>query len=147
MRNKQVRLTLTGRTAMLDDDDGIIRVTTLGKLSGKKDDWRLRYTETISDESEMQNVTMTMGKGIVTMASEGIFSTDMVFEKGCRYEGSYRTPYGALDMSIFPTLVNYDIADDGSGEVNLKYQLDIDGRYAAVHRLNIKLQADTPNAD
>ncbi len=147
MRNKQVLLTLTGRTAMLDDNDGILRVTTLGRLSGKKDDWRLRYTETVSDESEMQNVTMTMGKGVVTMASEGPFSTDMVFEKGCRYEGSYRTPYGALDMSIFPTIVNYNISEDGNGEVNLKYQLDIDGQYAAVHRLHIKLKADKPDAD
>ncbi|MDO5022219.1 MAG: DUF1934 domain-containing protein [Eubacteriales bacterium] len=147
MRNKQVLLTLTGRTALLDDDDGILRVTTLGKLSGKKDDWRLRYTETVSDESQMQNVTLTMGKGIVTMASDGPFGTDMVFEKGCRYEGSYRTPYGELDMSIFPTLVNYNISEDGNGEVNLKYQLDIGGRYAAVHKLHIKLQADNLRAD
>ncbi len=147
MKNKDVLLTLTGRTALLDDYDGVLRVTTLGKLSGKKDSWRLRYSETVTDENEIQNVILTMDKGIVTMASDGPFATDMVFEKGCRFEGVYRTPFGLLDMSIFPTLVKYNINEDGSGEVNLRYQLDIAGQYAAFHKLHIKLQADSKSAD
>ena len=120
MKNKDVLLTLTGRTALLDDYDGVLRVTTLGKLSGKKDSWRLRYSETVTDENEIQNVILTMDKGIVTMASDGPFATDMVFEKGCRFEVS-TVPVWLLDMGIFPTLVKYNINGDGA-EGKPRYQ-------------------------
>ena len=146
MKNKDVLLTLTGRTALLDDYDGVLRVTTLGKLSGKKDSWRLRYSETVTDENEIQNVILTMDKGIVTMASDGPFATDMVFEKGCRFE-CLPYPVWFAGYGYFPTLVKYNINEDGSGEVNLRYQLDIAGQYAAFHKLHIKLQADSKSAD
>ena len=83
-------------------------------------------------------MTLTLGKGVVTMERHGAFATSMVFEKGCRFEGSYDTPYGALDMGVYATQVKYRVDDEDNGEVNLQYQLDLQGQFAAMHELNIR---------
>ena len=50
----------------------------------------------------------------------------------------YRTPYGALDMGIYATHVKYNVDQQQTGEVNLKYQLDLQGQFAAIHELRIR---------
>ena len=118
-----------------------MRLTTFGTLSGTPKQWKLRYTERQADSNEKHDITMTMGEGVVTMARKGAFGSDLVFQQGHRYEGSYRTPYGDLAMGIFPTQVAYKVGEDGAGEVNLRYQLDIQGRYTSVHKLDIAFEA------
>ncbi len=143
MKGKDVLLTVTGLANNVDEDDGAMRLTTVGRLTGKKDKWKLKYTEMQPDTNEKHNITMTMDKGVVTMMRDGAYGTNMVFEKGYRYESSYQTPFGALDMGIYPTHVNYDVGEDGNGEVNLKYQLDIQGQYTSFHDLRIRFQASS----
>ncbi len=139
MKKTQVLLSVTGRAQAPDDEnEEAVRLLTTGTLSEeKRDHWRIDYTETQPD-SESHDVTLTMGGGVVTMQRQGPFSTSMVFEKGCRFEGSYETPYGALDMGVFPTLVQYHVDRQAVGEVNLQYQLDLQGHFAAMHELNIR---------
>ena len=78
-----------------------------------------------------------MKDGVVTMNREGEFTTSMIFSQGNRYEGSYNTPYGSLEMGVFPTQVKYNV-DDARGEVVLKYQLDIQGQYASMREMRIR---------
>lgn len=137
MRNKPVRLTVTGIAYNRNDEDEAVRMTTFGLLSGTPEQWMLRYTERQGDTNEQHDITMTMGDGMVTVARKGAFGSDMVFRQGHRYEGSYRTPFGDLDMGIFPTQVDYKVSEEGDGEISLRYQLDIQGRYTSVHKLDI----------
>jgi len=141
MRAKPVRLTVTGIAYNRNEEDEAMRLTTFGTLSGNPKQWKLRYTERQADSQEKHDITMTMGEGVVTMARKGAFGSDLVFQQGHRYEGSYRTPYGDLAMGIYPTEVDYKVNDDGAGEVNLRYQLDIQGRYTSVHKLDIAFEA------
>ena len=141
MKGKEVLLTVTGLASNVDEDDGAMRLVTTGRLTGKKDRWRLRYTEMQPDTNEKHNITMTMDKGVVTMMRDGAYGTNMVFEKDHRFESSYRTPFGSLDMGIYPTHVKYDVQEDGNGEVSLKYQLDIQGQYTSFHDLRIHFKA------
>jgi uncharacterized beta-barrel protein YwiB (DUF1934 family) len=113
-----------------------IKMFTTGFLSGDNDHWRLRYTETSPDTQEKNPVTLTMEDGSVVMSRGREKDTSMVFTQGSRYEGVYRTPYGELDMAIFPRLVRYRIGQD-SGEIALNYQLDFQGEYASDHELRI----------
>ena len=78
-----------------------------------------------------------MQNGVVTMSREGVYHTSMIFSQGNRYEGSYNTPYGALDMGVDPTQVKYKV-DDDRGEVLLKYQLDIGGQFASMREMRIR---------
>ena len=144
MKGKKVLLTVTGLASNVDEDDGAMRLVTTGILTGTKDKWRLRYTEMQPDTNEKYRITMTMDKDTVTMNRDGAYGANMIFEQNHRYESSYRTPFGSLDMGIFPTQVHYHVREDMSGEVNLKYQLDIQGQYTSFHDLRIRFCASDP---
>lgn len=142
MKNKPVRLTVTGVAYNRNDEDEAMRMTTFGLLSGTEEQWKLRYTERQADSNEQHDITMTMGDGMVTVARKGAFGSDLVFRQGHRYEGSYRTPFGELSMGIFPTEVDYTVNPEGDGEISLRYQLDIQGRYTSVHKLDISFETN-----
>ncbi len=135
---KTVLLSITGVSKTNGVPDDAIRMFTTGYLSGDGDSWKLRYSETSPDDVRDKNhVTLTMSNGTVTMTNSQGKGADMVFVRGSRYEGVYRTPYGDMDMAVFPSVVQYHIGRD-SGEINLSYQLDFDGEYASDHELHIR---------
>ena len=141
---KTVLLSITGvsKTNGIPDDAG--KLFTTGYLSGEGDSWKLRYSETSPDDIKDKNhVTLEMSNGMITMTNSQNKGANMVFVRGSRYQGVYRTPYGDLDLAVFPSVVNYRIGQD-SGEINLSYQLDFDGQYASDHELHI-LYADKSN--
>jgi len=137
MRKQQVLLSVTGWSREGNEEPESVRLLTCGTLSGDKGAWRIDYTETQPD-NQSHDVVVTMDKGVVTMQRLGAYSTSMVFEKGRRFEGSYVTPFGSLDMGVYATQVKYDVNDQDTGEVNLKYQLDMQGQFAAMHELQIR---------
>ena len=137
MDKEQVLLSVTGWSQEDNEKPEPVRLLTCGTLSGQDEAWRIDYTETQPD-NQSHDVIVTMEKGVVTMQRVGPYSTSMVFEKGHRFEGSYITPFGALDMGVYATQVKYQVDQESVGEVNLKYQLDIQGQFAAMHELHIK---------
>ena len=138
---KTVLLSITGFSKTNGVPDDAIRLFTTGYLSGEGDSWKLRYIETSPEDVRDKNhVTLTMANGVVTMTNSQQKGADMIFARGSRYQGVYRTPYGSMDMAVFPSVVQYRIGRD-SGEINLSYQLDFDGEYASDHELHI-LYAD-----
>jgi uncharacterized beta-barrel protein YwiB (DUF1934 family) len=145
MRSKPVKLTVTGVAFNRSEEDEAMRLTTFGTLSGSPKLWKLRYSERQSDTNEKHDITMTMGDGVVTVARRGTFGSDLVFQQGHRYEGSYRTPFGELSMGIYPTQVDYNISEN-DGEVSLRYQLDIQGKYTSVHKLDIAFETNQKDA-
>lgn len=137
MKKKQVLLSVMGWTREDEDRPDIVRLLTTGTLTGDKENWRIDYTETQPD-NESHDVTLTLGGGVVTMQRTGPMGTSMVFEQGKRFEGSYRTPYGDLDMGVYPTHVKYQVDEAAEGQVDLTYQLDLQGQFAAVHEMRIR---------
>ena len=139
MEKTPVLLSVSGWSqAQGDETPDPVRLLTTGILSGSDDAWRIDYTETQPDSSTAHDVVLKMQKGVVTMERLGDYATSMVFEKGRRFDGSYNTPYGALDMGIFATQVKYAVDEQKTGEVSLKYQLDLQGQFAASHELHIR---------
>lgn len=143
MKRKKVLLTVTGMAGDFGETDEAMRLITTGTLSNEKGQWKLRYEENQPDTKEKRRVTMTMDDGVVTMARDGAWGTNMVFQRGRRFETSYNTPFGAFGMGIFPTQVDYRVDDSGEGEIALRYQLDIQGQFTSVNDLNIRFSANT----
>lgn len=132
---RQVILSVSGS---VDGDDGDnVRLMTTGQLSGETDHWKLRYNETMPDSTLSNRITVSMDGDTVTMQREGPFSTALVFQKGRRYESTYDTPFGSLDMGVYATRVHYSV-QNGVGEVELQYQLDVQGQFAAMRELSIQ---------
>lgn len=119
-------------------EDEIMSMLTSGQLEVDDNRAVIRYEESIDESVPPQKVEVLVEDESVTMNREGVYSTQMVFRLGCRYEGQYHTPYGDMDLALYCTRLGYDLGDDG-GSLELSYQLDINGRFAAMHDMELHL--------
>lgn len=120
-----------------------VQFITTGTLSRNNGKTLLSYTE--HPDSEEQNepdtlVTLEFDKGNVTMKRKGPFSNEMIFSKGKRFESYYSTPYGDMNMAVYAISVNYAV-DKQEGQLDLKYQLDLQGNYASSNELHLQYSA------
>ncbi|HCE13681.1 MAG TPA: hypothetical protein DEQ37_00705 [Clostridiales bacterium] len=111
-----------------------------GELKKTASGYLIRYQESMptEDDSEMvtSDVILSLSEHRVTMSRPGEYGTTMVFVKDQRFEGAYHTPFGDMAMAVFPTQVKCRAADD-AGMVHLEYQLDVQGRFTAMHTIHI----------
>ena len=119
-------------------EDESMSMLTSGVLAVEGQKAVIRYEESIDESVPPQKVEITIEDETVTMNRGGAYATQMVFRLGCRYEGLYHTPFGDMDLALFCTKLGYDIGDDG-GVLELSYQLDINGRFAAMHDMELHL--------
>lgn len=105
----------------------------------------LTYRETQQDEDTGEiseaDIELTLEKNRVTMNRKGEYSNTMVFVKDQRFEGTYRTPFGDMDMAVYSRAVQCD-AEETKGSVHLKYQLDVQGAYASTNELHLEYTAE-----
>jgi len=119
-------------------EDETMSMLTSGQLEVDDTTAIIRYEESIDESLPPQPVEIRVENETVTMNRGGSYSTQMVFRLGCRYEGQYHTPYGDMDLALYCTRLGYDLGDDG-GALELSYQLDINGKFAAMHDMELHL--------
>ena len=127
-----------------------IQFMTTGKLFyGKDGEATIQYVESQEDEETGQitkaDISLRMKDGKVTMERRGDYSNTMVFSKGKRFEGTYHTPYGEMDMAVF-TREAACMIGHREGSLHLKYQLQIQGSYASTNELHLEYRADPQEA-
>lgn len=113
-----------------------MRMITTGELFETPGETVIRYEETLDEGTSAQKVKLTIRDHMITMDRNGTFDTSMVFQKGKRFEGQYRTPYGAIAMALYCTKAQFSQDREG-GEMSLQYQLDLSGQYAAMHDMRL----------
>lgn len=120
-----------------------VQFITTGILSQSNGRTLLSYIEHSdnTDQNEPDTfITLEFSKGTVTMKRNGPFSNEMIFSKGKRFESYYNTPYGDMKMAVYSISVNYTI-DKHEGQMDLKYQLDLQGNYASNNELHLQYSA------
>lgn len=127
-------------TAHRDENTEDERMSMLTSGVLEVDDTRaiIRYEESIDESVPPQKIEILVEDETVTMNRGGAYSTQMVFRLGCRYEGLYHTPFGDMDLALYCTKLGYDLGDDG-GALELTYQLDLNGKFAAMHDMELHL--------
>ena len=120
------------------NEDETMTMLTSGEMDLTDTTAVIRYEESIDEGMPPQQVTITIEDESLSMTRGGAYQTQMVFRIGCRYEGMYRTPFGEMELAVYCTKLRYDLGDDG-GEVELSYQLDLNGSFAAMHDLTLRL--------
>lgn len=83
-----------------DAEDETISMLTSGQLELEDTRAVIRYEETLDESLPAQQVVMTIDEGGATMRRSGEYAMGMVFRTGCRYEGTYRTPYGDMELAV-----------------------------------------------
>ena len=134
---KNVIMTVVGCVRNNGLPDDVIKLFTTGYLSGENDSWNLRYTETDPETSERSRVTLKMEGKSISMSRDGMGKTLMQFTPGKRFEGVYQTPYGDMNIGVFPSEVSYHIGKD-QGEIDLAYRLDVQGQHTGDRELHIR---------
>jgi uncharacterized beta-barrel protein YwiB (DUF1934 family) len=132
--DKKILLTMKGSHRSTNGEDSSVELITEGRLFKKDGTYYIEYEE--SEISGMQG-TKTMfavQDNSVTMHRSGTNPSQFLFEQGKKYMNSFLTPFGAVQMEIYPTKVKHELGED-QGKVDLKYQLDIDGRHTGTNEL------------
>ena len=99
---KNVIMTVVGCVKNGDIPEDVVKLFTTGYLSVESNCWRLKYTETDPETSQRSHITLKMEKNSVSMSRDGQGKTLMEFTPGKRFEGMYQTPYGDMNIGIFP---------------------------------------------
>lgn len=132
--DKKILLTIKGSHRSADGEDSSVELITEGRLFEKDGTYYIEYEE--SEISGMQG-TKTMffvQDNSVMMHRSGANPSQFLFEQGKKYINSCLTPFGAIQMEIYPTKVRHELGED-QGKVDLKYQLDIDGKHTGTNEL------------
>ncbi len=119
-------------------EDETMTMLTSGEMELTDTTAVIRYEESIDEGMPPQKVEVAIEDECMTMTRQGGYSTQMVFRIGCRYEGMYYTPYGDMDLAVYCTHLSYDLGESG-GDVDLSYQLDLNGKFAAMHDLQLRV--------
>ncbi|MDD3334792.1 MAG: DUF1934 domain-containing protein [Eubacteriales bacterium] len=122
-----------------EEADEPVTLITSGLLSLEQDDKAIiRYDESLDEALPPQHVTITIESETVAMNRDGDYISQLVFRKGQRYEGQYATPFGEMALAIFCTRLRYQL-DENGGEIQLSYQMDLNGQFAAMQEMEIRL--------
>lgn len=132
------------RTSAKDADgqpEGDIRMLVAGTLTQQKEGvYLLRYTERVDQEDGTAltaDVRLKLEEGHVIMLRKGMYGATMVFSRGQRYEGTYHTPYGDMDMAVYTTKLHTNLGPT-AGVVTLDYQLDMNGGFASMRHMKLQ---------
>lgn len=142
--DKRVIVSIRGNQRTPEGEDNQIELVTEGRLYKKGDFYYLEYDETVLSGMEDTKTLITVDNKKVSFERLGTYSAQFIFEKGKKFVNCYRTPYGELQMGVFPLEVDFSMADT-EGKVNLKYELDIAGKYTSLNELSLRYYENINN--
>ncbi len=121
-----------------ESSEAPMAMLTSGTLSIENGRAVINYEETLDENLPPQKVELTVADDCVTMLRTGFYELSMVFRKNQRFEGQYKTPYGSMALALYCTRLNAELTNDG-GEVEISYQLDLNGQFASMNDMELKL--------
>ncbi|QZY55472.1 DUF1934 domain-containing protein [Crassaminicella profunda] len=136
---KNVMLKIEGLQSSIDGEENTIELVTEGKLYKKGNAVYLVYEE--SEISGMKGCTTTVKvvEDKISMKRFGKSKSEIIFEKGKRYNTNYHTPYGTFDMEVLTKDMSYSITDEYKGDIHIEYFVNLEGLVESTNQLRIKI--------
>ena len=138
MRTVPVLISINASAHRDEASEEPIAMLTSGELVFERDMTTLRYEETLDESLPPQSIELHIGADSVTMIRGGDYETSMVFCRGQRFEGQYKTPYGSIALAVYCTRLRVELTEDG-GLIALSYQLDLNGQFASMNDMELRL--------
>lgn len=142
--HKKVIVSIKGNQKMPNGEDNKIEMVTEGRLYKKGGFYYLEYEETILSGMKDTKTLIAVEDKKVSLERIGSYSSQFIFEKGKRFVNCYRTPFGELQMGVFPLKVDFNM-EDTKGKLDLKYELDVAGKYLSLNELSLTYYEDISN--
>lgn len=134
--DKKVILSITGNQGGIPGLDGTIELITEARLYKKGDTYYIEYEESELSGSKGTRTIITVDGDRVFLERQGAHQSQFVFEKGTKFINYYNTPFGNLEMGVYPVKVDF-FFNENEGKLDLKYQLDIGGKFAGSNELQV----------
>ncbi|HHY81796.1 MAG TPA: DUF1934 domain-containing protein [Clostridiales bacterium] len=134
--DKKILLTIKGSHKSAEGESSTVELITEGRLFQKDGIYHIEYEESEISGTQGTKTLISINDNSVFMLRSGTSTSQLLFEKGKRYINSFLTPFGEVQMEIYPTKVEHDINED-QGRVDLKYQLAIDGILTGTNELTM----------
>ena len=131
---KKILLTIKGSHIGVDGEQSSVELITEGLLFEKDGVVYIEYEESEISGKAGTKTIITIDDNTVSMERSGTSFSQMFFEPGKSYINNFSTPFGAMQMEIYPTRVKYELNEE-EGRLDLKYQMAIDGRTAGTNEL------------
>lgn len=140
---QDIMLTIIGRQFAGDEAEDRMEFVTEGKLYRRGEATYLVY-----DESEFSGFpgckTSLRVKGdtmrMKRIGADTGYGLEMEFQEGKRFQSSYQTPYGEMDMEVFTTRVKNSLSEEGTGSVEVDYDVSIGGMAEGKNELRIEIR-------
>lgn len=135
---KKVMISICGLQSRENEEDETVEFMTEGTLTQSEGDQiTLCY-----DESELLGesgvvTTLSVWPNRAEMTRTGPVSAHMIFEEDRRYLGCYETPYGTISLGITAESVKNQLVR--SGDLEIRYRMDMDYRILSSHCLKIRV--------
>jgi len=122
---KDVIIRINGSPKYEDADGDVIELTTAGRFYRKNGTYYIMYKE--SELTGMAGITTTLKieDQRITMMRNGLYPTQMIFEKGQRHFGIYNTEFGSLTVAVSARDIQNTMTDSG-GDLFIDYAIEVD---------------------
>lgn len=115
--------------------------TTFGHYYKKTNAIFLRYEEYMEEGAIKTVVKISGQEG--SILRNGAVNMRLPFYKNKSLTGSYESPYGILEMKTSTTRINHEFNEDvRKGEIDLLYDLKMQGSHAGTYHLSIHFEED-----
>ena len=127
---------------IIDGQDNITELTTVGKLECRDGKTYLRYEDSASMGVDgVYSVIKIDGKDTVTIQRTGDLQSRLYIRKGQRNICHYETACGNMELGIFGTSVKADL-NDNYGKIDLRYTIDINHGLISENTIEITYKED-----
>ena len=120
---EQIRLRILSTQYIGEEENGPIEFITEGVKYEKDGKLQIEYEESpdgIGFEHIRTRIEIEGER--VTMMRNGPLKSNMVFEKGRKFEGNYVTPFGLMKLDVFASSVEVSTREN-LGTIDLEYEM------------------------
>ena len=132
----KVLVSITGVQSGPHGEENTIELLTEGTLSHGEGTTSITYAESEMSGMEGSQTIISILGDAVSVHRSGRYGSNFVFKKGEKCLNVYATPFGRMQMGAFPLKVYTNIGEQ-EGEVDLEYEIEIQGQNAGLNRLRV----------
>jgi len=139
---KDIMLKIIGKQMSADMEEVQLEFITEGQIYEENKSLYLVYEESEFSGMPGCKTKLEFSDGEIRMSRLGDdigLDTEIKFVKGERYKGYYETPYGAIEMEVLTNEIENSLSADGSGSVNIDYEVSLKGLSEGRNKLNIEV--------
>lgn len=136
----KVVVTVEGRQKDAMGEESCIKMVAEGRHFYKNGQNYILYEEGEAAETGKVSTMLKIAGDSMTLLRRGAIAQEQHFARGKVSKSMYRTPYGALDLSIRTQSIKI-LYGSVSGHIEIVYQLSMNGKWQSDNELHIDICA------